>query len=180
MKKLALICLSITAMVLMASCRGPRGPQGPVGPAGQDGNANVISATVTVRASQWHWEHFYTDVEGNERGQYSVIIDFNAITDDIFDYGAVLVYMDNDGVWQQLPMTYYYEDGDYLAEASIEVTTRDDGAVGLFWTQSDFWQVRPDTHRFKIVAIEATYYDHRSDVDYSNYNAVKAAFQLAD
>lgn len=177
MKKLSIICLSIMAMAFMASCQGPRGPQGP---AGQDGNANVVSATVTVRSNQWRWERFYTDYEGNERGQYSVIIDFNGITDNVFDYGAVLVYMDKDGVWQQLPLTYYYEDGDYLAEASIEVATRNDGAVSLFWTQSDFWQVRPETHDFKIVAIEATYYDHRSDVDFSDYNAVKAAFQLAD
>lgn len=177
MKKLSIICLSILAISFMASCRGP---QGPVGPAGNDGNANVASATVRVRSNQWDWTRFYLDIEGNERGQYSVIIDFNAITDNVFNYGAVLVYMDVDGAWTQVPLTYYYEDGDYLAEASIEVATLSDGGVCLFWTQSDFWQVQPETHDFKIVAIEANYYESRSDVDYNDYNAVKAAFQLAD
>ena len=79
-----------------------------------------------------------------------------------------------------IALTYYYVDGDFLAEASVEVATLNNGGVALFWTQSDFWKVRPDTHDFKIVAIEAAVYDSRSDVDYSNYEAVKAAFQLAD
>ena len=65
-------------------------------------------------------------------------------------------------------------------EASIEVATLNDGGLRMFWTESDMWKVRPDTHDFKIVAIEASVYDSRSDVDYSDYNAVKTAFQLAD
>lgn len=174
MKKLSIICLTIMAFSFLASCRGPQGP------AGQDGNANVASATVTIRSSQWQWDRFYLDDNNNERGQYHVIVDFNAITDNVFDHGAVLVYMDVEGAWTQLPFTYYYVDGEYICEASIEVATLDDGAIAMYWTESDFWQVRPQTHMFKIVAIEANYYENRSDVDYSNYNAVKAAFQLAD
>ena len=66
-------------------------------------------------------------------------------------------------------------------EASIEVATLNDGGVRLFWTESDFYDgARPGTHDFKIVAIEASVYSHRSDVDYSSYEAVKKAFQLAD
>ena len=113
-----------------------------------------------------------------------VTIDYPAITNNVFNYGAVLVYMDVQGTWSQVPLTYYYyeEDGDelYFYEASIEAATLNDGAVRLFWTESDFWNVRPDTHDFKIVAIEASVFSHRSDVDYSDYEAVKTAFQLAD
>lgn len=174
MKKLSIICLSIMAISFLASCRGP------MGPAGHDGNANVASATVTIRSSQWDWDLFYTDVDGNERGQYSVAVDFNAITNNVYEHGAVLVYMDVDGAWTQLPFTYYYVEGDYLCEASVEVATLSDKGIVMYWTQSDFWKVRPDTHDYKIVAIEANYYENRSDVDYSDYNAVKAAFQLAD
>lgn len=174
MKKLSMICLSILAISFFASCRGPQGP------AGHDGNANVASAIVTVRSGQWDWNNLYIDIDGHERGQFSVTIDFNAITNNVFEHGAVLVYMDVEGAWTQLPFTYYYVDGDYLCEASIEVATLDDGGVNLIWTESDFWKVRPETHDFKIVAIEANYFESRSDVDYSDYNAVKAAFQLAD
>jgi hypothetical protein len=89
-----------------------------------------------------------------------------------------------------VPLTYYYQDlftyDDGSQEvincaASIEVATLSDGGVRLFWTESDFYNgYRPDTHDFKIVAIEATVYNSRSDVDFSSYEAVKKAFQLAD
>ena len=94
--------------------------------------------------------------------------------------------MDVDGAWSQVPLTYYYQDvnqdGETInCEASIEVATLSNGGVRLFWTESDFYDgMRPLTKDFKIVAIEATVYDHRTDVDYSDYEAVKAAFQLAD
>ncbi|MBP5573475.1 MAG: hypothetical protein J6X40_04850 [Bacteroidales bacterium] len=171
MKKLTLICLSIMAMAFMASCRGPQGP------AGHDGNANVASSTVRVYSDDWRWVN---------NCQWMVDIDYPAINSNVFNHGAVLVYMDESGVWTQVPMTYYYvyndpEAGPINCEASIEVATLSDGGVRLFWTESDFYDgMRPGTHEFKIVAIEASMYDHRSDVDYSNYNAVKAAFQLAD
>ena len=115
-----------------------------------------------------------------------VEIDYPAINNNVYNYGAVLVYMDVDGAWSQVPLTYYYEDVNQEGEtincaASIEVATLNDGGVRMFWTESDFYNgARPGTHNFKIVAIEASVYSHRSDVNYSDYNAVKTAFQLAD
>ena len=186
MKKLSLICMTVLAVAFMASCTkvGPQGPQGPQGPAGHDGNANVASSTLTIKSSDWQWVRFFTDGDGNERGQYLVTVDFPAINNNVFNYGAVLVYMKVQGTWSQVPLTYYYYSEDdaqvYFYEASIEVATLSDGGVRLFWTESDMWNVCPDTHEFKIVAIEASVYANRSDVDYSDYNAVKTAFQLAD
>ncbi|MBO7615834.1 MAG: hypothetical protein J6T22_01380 [Bacteroidales bacterium] len=179
MKKLSVICMTILAVAFFASCRGPQGPQGP---AGQDGNANVASSTLTIKSSDWQWLDQY--------GQWMVEIDYPAINNNVFNHGAVLVYMDVDGAWSQVPLTYYYQDlvtnqdgtQDIInCAASIEVATLSDGGVRLFWTESDFYDgYRPDTHDFKIVAIEASVYNDRSDVDYSNYEAVKTAFQLAD
>jgi hypothetical protein len=176
MKKLSIICMTLLAVFAMASCRGPQGP------AGHDGNANVASSTVTIHNYDWVWLEEY--------GQWMVTIDYPAITNNVYNHGAVLVYMDVNGAWSQVPLTYYYqdfityEDGTQEVidcEASIEVATLSDGAVRLFWTESDFYGgMRPDTHDFKIVAIEASVYSHRTDVDYSNYEAVKTAFQLAD
>jgi hypothetical protein len=98
--------------------------------------------------------------------------------------------MDVEGAWSQVPLTYYYQDlitydngtqEVINCAASIEVATLSDGGVRLFWTESDFYDgMRPDTHDFKIVAIEANVYRDRSDVDFSSYEAVKKAFQLAD
>jgi hypothetical protein len=176
MKKLSLICMTILAISFLASCRGPQGP------AGHDGNANVASSTLTIKSSDWQWQA--------NNSQWMVEIDYPAINNNVFNHGAVLVYMDVDGAWSQVPLTYYYQDWItneenqqvlINCEASIEVVTLNDGGVRLFWTESDFYDgMRPETHDFKVVAIEATVFATRSDVDYSSYEAVKKAFQLAE
>lgn len=175
MKKLTFFCMALIAMAFMASCRGPMGPEGPVGPAGpsgNDGNANVKSATITINTNQWYWDET----------SWRVDINYQAIDADIDDFGAVLVYMNEGETWRQLPMTFYYYDGDTdeYYSSSLEVSSYQ-GGVSIFWTESDMWDgYQPDTHDFKIVVIAASYYNSRSDIDYSDYEAVKAAFQLAD
>ena len=98
MKKLSLICMTVLAVFAMASCRGPRGPQGP---AGNDGNANVVSSTVTVHSDDWEWVN---------NCQWMVEIDYPAINNNVYNYGAVLVYMSVGDTWSQVPLTYYYQD----------------------------------------------------------------------
>jgi len=176
MKKLTVICMTLLAMLFAVSCRGPMGPEGPAG------TANVASTTMTIKSTDWQWLCVYKDAENHERGQYYVEIDYPNVTQNVYNHGAVLVYMNIEGSWSQLPMTYYYLDteNDILAEASLEVYTQNNGGITLFWTQSDMWDVRPETFTFKIVCIEATVYEHRSDVNYSSYESVKTAFQLDD
>ena len=102
MKKLSVICMTILAVFAMASCRGPQGPAGHDGHDGHDGNdANVSSSTVTVKSSDWEWNDY--------NGQWVVTIDYAAINSNVYNYGAVLVYMDVDGAWSQVPLTYYYQ-----------------------------------------------------------------------
>lgn len=174
MKKLTVIFLALIAMAFMASCRGPMGPEGPAGQDGHDGNANVKSTTLTVRSSDWYWDNT----------SWRVDLEYKAIDADINDCGAVLVYMNSGNTWRQLPMTFYYSqvenEVEYFYSSSLEVSSYEDG-VSIFWTENDFFDgYRPEDHDFKIVVIAASYFNSRSDVDYSNYEAVKAAFQLAD
>lgn len=170
MKKLSLICMTLIAMIFATSCRGPQGPEGPMG------NANVCSSTVTVNSNDWYWDN---------NTSWRVDLRYEAINTNITEHGAVLVYMEDRNTWRQLPFTFYYnafddEGNEYFYSSSLEVSSYEDG-VSIFWTENDFFDgFRPETHRFKIVVIEASVYEHRSDVDYSNYEAVKAAFQLAD
>lgn len=64
--------------------------------------------------------------------------------------------------------------------SSIEVATQP-GSVYIYWTENDFADLgAPGTHDFKIVVIAAGLYYDRQDVDYSDYQAVKTVFQLAD
>ena len=167
MKKLTVICMTLIAMVFAVSCRGPQGPMG---------NANVCSSTVTVRSSDWYWD---------SNTSWRVDIKYEAINADITDYGAVLVYMEDRDTWRQLPYTFYYNtiDGQGIESfysSSLEVSSYDEG-VSIFWTENDFYDgYRPDDHRFKIVVIAASVYQSRSDVDYSDYEAVKTAFQIKE
>ncbi len=136
---------------------------------------NVVSSTVMVYSNDWYWD----------KTSWRVDIDYDAINSNVNEHGAVLVYMDSDGTWRQIPMTFYYsqenEDGSVsYYSSSLEVSSYDRG-VSIFWTENDLYDgYRPDTHRFKIVVIPAAVYSSRSDVNYEDYNAVKAAFQLAD
>lgn len=172
MKKVKLICMALLAMVAMISCRGPQGPEGPQGPMG---NANVASSTLTIYPNDWYWD----------QTSWRVDIDYKAINADIHNHGAVLVYMDNQNTWRQLPYTFYYSvnNGDGTTSyfsSSLEVSSYKDG-VSIFWTESDFFdQYRPEQHTFKIVVIAASLYNSRADIDYSDYEAVRRAFQLED
>lgn len=172
MKKVQVICMALLAIVAMVSCRGPQGPEGP------QGNANVASSTVTVHSSDWYWDN---------NTSWRVDIDYKAIGTDITDHGAVLVYMESaQNNWRQLPFTFYYSvfdeqaNEEHFYSSSLEVASYDEG-VSIFWTESDFYDgYRPDDHRFKIVVIAANLYASRPDVDYSDYEAVKTAFQLEE
>ena len=158
--------MTLVAMIFAVSCRGPQGPMG---------NANVCSSTVTVKTSDWYWDNT----------SWRVDLRYEAISPNITDHGAVLVYMEDRNTWRQLPLTFYYNvfdenNTEHFYSSSLEVSSYDDG-VSIFWTENDFFDgYRPDEHRFKIVVIEASVYASRSDVDYSNYEAVKTAYQLAD
>lgn len=169
MKKLCFSFLAIfAALVLVTSCRGRDGVDGRDGRDGRD--ANVASSTLTVNSSDWRWDGV----------SYRVDIDYANITQNIIDHGAVLVYMEVSNTWRQLPMTYYYYDGDYdvYCSSSLEVSSYDNG-VSIFWTENDMTDVgAPEPHRFKIVVIEASVYAARSDVDFSDYEAVKKAFDI--
>lgn len=181
MKKLTVICMALIVMAFMASCRGPMGPEGPIGPSGpsgNDGNANVKSSTLTINTDDWYWDE-------STNTSWRVDIQYQAIDADIDNFGAVLVYMNSGNTWRQLPMTFYYTDYDQegnllYCSSSLEVSSYE-GGVSIFWTENDFYDgYRPDQHDFKIVVIAASLYNSRSDVDYSNYEAVKEAFLLAD
>ena len=162
MRKVTLFCVAFIAMCCLASCRGPKT------------NANVYSSTVTVYSSDWRWENT----------SWRVDLAYDAINFDVHNYGAVLVYMNNENTWRQIPMTYYYSVIDnghtVYCSSSLEVSSYE-GGVSIFWTENDFYNgERPKDHQFKIVAISSVDYSARTDVDYSNYAAVKEAFQLKD
>lgn len=186
MKKVFGFAVALMAFALMVSCakegpmgpmgpQGPTGPQGPQGPAGQDGYVNVASSTLTVYPNDWYWDNV----------SWRVDFDYPAVNSDIYNSGVVLVYMETENTWRQIPMTFYYsetnDEGETFYYSSSLETSFYVGGVSVFWTESDFYDgYRPEEHRFRIVAISAGYYNAHPEVDYSDYEVVKETFELAD
>lgn len=176
MKKLFSFAIALMAFALVVSCAkegpmGPAGPQGPQGPAGQDGNANVASSTLTVYPNDWYWDNT----------SWRVDFDYPAVNSNIYNSGVVLVYMENENTWRQIPMTFYYSDEDGNFYSSSLETSFYVGGVSVFWTESDFYDgYRPEERRFRLVAISAGYYSAHPEIDYSNYEVLKKTFELAD
>ena len=187
MKKVKFLCMAFLAVFMLVSCvkegpmgpvgpQGPQGPQGPAGYDGQDGNANVASSTLTVYPNDWYWDN---------NTSWRVDIDYPAINADIYNSGAVLVYMKSENTWRQIPMTFYYSDYDedgveILFSSSLEVSFYT-GGVSIFWTENDFYNgYRPETHDFRIVAIGAGLYNAHPEVNYHDFESVKNTFGLDD
>lgn len=177
MKKLSSILTIVLALGMMVSCvkEGPMGPQGPQGPQGPAGNANVASSTLTVYSDDWYWDET----------SWRVDFDYPAINSDIYNSGVVLIFMEDQNTWRQIPMTFYYseenEDGSVSYFSSSLETSFYQGGASVFWTENDFYDgYRPDTHRFRLVAIAAFYAHEHPEVVSGDYETLKKAFQLAD
>ncbi|MCQ2319522.1 MAG: hypothetical protein MJZ90_11500 [Bacteroidales bacterium] len=170
-----IIAVFLTSLALLSSCKGDRGP---AGPAGQDGNANVQSATIETKFSDWDWS--------DEAMNWAIAFDWDAIDMDMVDYGAMLVYLENPSsevyAWHQLPLTMAITD-EYSA---ILETSYYDYGFSIFWTNSDLQKHRDvlqsyydqEPMMFKVVLIDATSYASHPDIDYSDYEKVANAFGL--
>lgn len=106
---------------------------------------NIESDEVTV--TNWGYTNPY----------YYATINYPAITQEVVDHGAVLVYIKTgNGQYSQLPLTFYPSAS---WSTSVEVV-HSLNQVDLFWTDSDLNTAAPGSWTFKIVVIQ----------DKSNFN----------
>ncbi|MBX3103278.1 MAG: hypothetical protein KF690_12270 [Bacteroidetes bacterium] len=171
MKKL-LLFLALPLLLSALSCtrEGPPGPQGPAGPAGSNGTGPLVfSSTITLQPGDWVFQ----------APSYTAEVTWDALTPNIIDHGAVLVYWQvNPNQYTQLPVTFYQN-----AEFSTTVEYwKTDNTLTFWWTDSDQNQpTAPGAQTFKIVIIESTdFLSKTSAVDWSDYHAVKAYYNLKD
>ena len=154
------------------SCKkeGPIGPEGPQGPAGEDARNNVSSFYYTIYENEWQ--------EFGDPGVgfgYISAMDFPEITEDVLNYGAVLVYLYDDGSLFSLPTTFVNSgDGGYLT--SIWVTLQYQQVL-ITYQDSDGLTVNPGDQEFKVVIIEGGI-DIPETLNLSNYEEVKNYFKL--
>jgi len=163
MKKVKLFSLMflVAGMLVLNGCQ----KEGPAGEDGRDGNANVVSTTVT--SSAW----IYSDPS------WTLNIPYAAVTQDIINTGAVLVYAKVETSFNQLPLTFYQTP---TYSTSVEVSSYA-GGVNLIWTDSDLIQPNtPNLETFKIVVISSAGIAQNPNVDLSNYEEVASAFLIAE
>jgi len=175
MKRIKLFfVLAIAATFLFQSCtkEGPAGPagatgatgaQGPTGPAGPASNGGVSSASITTS----NWSYISPS--------WVLTLTYSVITQDILDNGAVFVYNKVGTSYFQLPYTLY-PTSSYSRTADFEHYV---GGLKIFVTDSDLTQpVNPGTQTFKVVVIDGT--AKNPNVNYNDYNSVKAYYGLVD
>lgn len=163
MKKAIFGLLALTVISFSACVRGEDGMPGPQGP---PGNANVDYMIYDL--SVWNYAS----------PSFFVTLNDPQITYDIVDKGAVLVYMyaGNDQ-WSQLPQTFYptstYSETwkQFISPGQVEIDV----------TASDLIQPNNPGHcTFKVVTIAYRSMLQNKNVDFSNFEAVKKAFNLKD
>ena len=160
--KLVTIGLLIAGATTFSNCE--KGEDGKDGIDGIDGNANVVSSSIT--SGSWSfvspsWSQSFT---------------YSAITQDILDNGAVLVYVASGANYYQLPYTFYPSSSYSRTYNYVHYL----GGLKVYVTDSDLNTPQPGTLEFKVVVIEASFLMKNPNVDLNNYQAVKKAFNLAD
>lgn len=160
-----IVMAAFAGSIMLNSC-AKDGAVGPAGPAGTNGNANVQSSTFTVSNWTYSAPSYYSDIS------------WGALTTDIINNGAVLVYVSTGtSVWSQLPLTLYTYS---TYSSSLEVVSST-GNIRILWTDSDLTQPNnPGANTFKVVAIAASQRLANPNINYDDYNQVKAAFHLKD
>ena len=168
MKKSNLIYLFVAVSLYFAGCAkdGDTGPQGPAGTNGKDGNANVHTQIFTV--NNWYYD----------APSYGVDIVDTQITQDIADYGVVMVYVSNGGGgWTALPFTDYPS----ATYSSTYVFVHYFQGVTVWKTDSDLTQpLFPGSFTFKVVTISESLRIANPHVNYLDYKSVQLAFGLKD
>jgi hypothetical protein len=100
-----------------------------VGPSGADGNANVVTGTVSPTNAEWLWNSIYwvsTGI-GTATGYFSryVNIPVDAITPEILSSGVVIVTFiaNNDSSnWSPLPLKFLTMSQQYFINITYEVS----------------------------------------------------------
>jgi hypothetical protein len=157
----------MTAAVLLAA--GCEGEQGPTGPSGDDGNANVVTGTISPTNAEWLWQglYFFQTTPGSWTSYFTryVEIPVAEITPDIIANGAVLVSFEarpGFGNWTPLPFQFVDFNAAYIYNVVYEVS---EGVVRLhfFYMLNSPGATIPDletaaipTYTFKYTVIEGT------------------------
>jgi hypothetical protein len=136
MRKLMISTLLLVSVATIMGCKKDEGP---------NGNANIDNYTYTIQTNQW-----YTYGEFGQPGfQYYRQIDVPAITQDVMEKGAVMVYIKQDDLFYPLPATT--DNDGWVTTVQYNVYM---GMVEVFVEDTDFQTVNPGTMTLKIIIFD--------------------------
>ncbi len=126
------------------------------------GNTDITSDTFTVT---WN----YLDPS------YYCEMNIPAVTQDVLDNGAVMVYIQNNsGNWIALPCTLPI-DGNY---SSTYTPVHSLGKVSVWKTDTDLLTLDPGISTFKVVVVSEHGLAQKPDLDWTDYETVSKALKL--
>jgi hypothetical protein len=157
----------ISIVFLMWGCDEFKGPTGPKGTPGVDGNANVHVRFYTASSSDWV-------LSGST---YKIQLTNTDITQDVADYGAVLVYQKSSSTnWELLPITVYLSGTTTLSFSTVY----DVNAVAIFVNTNNSTPLYPNfTIQYKFITI-ASLAKTPNDINWNDYNDVNRKLNLID
>lgn len=152
MKKL----LAILAVVFfVTSCEGPMGPPGPAGQDGRDGEDGYlqqVSVPITIQS-----EHWVREPKVGPLLYYYYRMDMPELTKYVINNGFFYTYYSwNDGnilVQEGTGYTYYNETKDRKLYSVTVATDYNVEEMTFYVRVSDFHDERPETMKFRFVAI---------------------------
>jgi hypothetical protein len=165
---LAAICLLFTACQKEAVV-GPQGPAGTNGVDGVDGNMKVVTYESTLDTPDW----VFAGTQGATSARYVATLYFSAINSSIVNNGTVLLYYKSaSGSWFSLPQTFYETSYSYTLTYGYST-----GQVSILRYDSDLRPLNEGHLEVKTVIIPGA---AKANINYSDYEAVKTAYHLAD
>lgn len=168
LKTTLLPILGICILLSTNSCK--KGDEGVPGTPGKNGAANLTSRTYEV--TNWLYASPY----------HYVNLNVPELTSTDINSAGVLVYFTTKGInWIAVPYTQFDASNYYMgfetSTGTIKITWFYDSSVNSGLNPNAYYSTNV---RFKVVVIPVADRVLKTGVDYSNYQAVKTAFDIKD
>ncbi len=145
------VVLSLLMMLILSSCFKDK-----------YGNTDISSS---LHTASWTFED----------PSYTTTISVPAITQDVFDNGAYMVYMSNNsGGWIALPCTLPMD----VTYASTYSPVFFVGGVKIWQTDTDLLTVDPGPKEFKVVVLTQKQLNAHPNLVLTDYSSVEKEFNL--
>jgi hypothetical protein len=171
-KKLMGLMMLMASVMFLDACKGekgdigPAGPAGPAGPTGATGATGAAGATGTANVIYSAWTNVTFAGSGSN---YTGTISAPKLTQDIYDKGAIHVYMKDVSRIITLPYSQVIGGTSYTIHTRYSVGSIDMiASYGL------------GTLPIRYVLIPGGVTARQAAVDYSDYEAVKKFYNLPD